>query len=182
MPTDDIHAVLNSVLGARDAAECHGALAGMACGGGTVDELDWRRVMSSPEGENAPINDREALRALGEETTRAFKDDQMSFAPLLPSDSEPIDSRAQALQFWCRGFLYGFGVGFVPGEAAPLPDEAREVLGDFSEIARDQLDAKPGDEADERAYTEIVEYIRVGAQLVFETLHPANQSPPTTLH
>lgn len=186
MPTAaDLHSLLNSALDSVNAAECHGALTGLACGG-AGDTTDWAAALPQPDGASDGTSDaREAgavLAALGEETARELKDDSMPFAPLLPDDAENIDDRAAALRLWCRGFLYGFGLGFAPGKSPPLPDEVREVLADFSEIARQELDAEPGSEADEAAYTEIVEYVRVGVQLIFETLHPAAKPSGPVLH
>jgi uncharacterized protein YgfB (UPF0149 family) len=173
----NLHSLLNSALDSGNAAECHGALAGLACGGGPADKQDWSAALSVPASDEA----RSVLTALGEETARELDDDNLDFEPLLPSDDEAMDTRAAALRLWCRGFLYGFGLGFAPGESQALPDEIREVLGDFSEIARQELDTEVS-EADESAYTEIVEYVRVGVQLVFETLHPPAPSSRPVLH
>ncbi|HET6725597.1 MAG TPA: UPF0149 family protein [Gammaproteobacteria bacterium] len=175
MTTADLNLLLDSSL----AAECHGALTGLACGGG--ETRDWRAAMPLQDDATVTPDADKALAALGEETLRTLNDGTMNFAPLLPGDDEPIDQRAAALRLWCRGFLYGFGLAFAPGHSAPLPDEAGEVLGDFSEIARQELAAEDGSEADEAAYTEIVEYVRVGVQLVFEILHPAS-GPAPVLH
>lgn len=170
---------LNLLLDSSLAAECHGAVTGLACGGG--EKHDWRAAMPLQDDAAAMPDAGQALAALGEDTLRVLNEGAMNFTPLLPGDNEPISQRATALRLWCRGFLYGFGLAFAPGESAPLPDEAREVLGDFSEIARQELVTEDDSEADEAAYAEIVEYVRVGVQLVFETLHPAS-GPPPVLH
>lgn len=173
----DLRQQLNAALDPNDAAECHGALSGFACGSGPADNLAWAAAL--PDRDTAIAVEKDGLlKALGEAIATTLDSGEMQFAPLLPDDSETIEARAAALRLWCRGFLYGFGIGFAPGDSPPLPDEVREVLGDFSEIARQELDAEPGSEADETAYTEIVEYVRVGVQLVFETVHPTNQSQP----
>lgn len=177
----DLHSLLNSALDSANAAECHGALTGLACGG-AGGKTDWAAAL--PQSDGAADSDKAGavLTALGEETARELNNDSMSFTPLLPDDAETIDARAAALRLWCRGFLYGFGLGFAPGKAPPLPDEVREILGDFSEIARQELEADIGSEADEAAYAEIVEYVRVGVQLIFETLHPASKPSGPVLH
>lgn len=173
----DLRPQLNAVLDSTDAAECHGALTGVACSADPAARPDWHDAL--PDREMAAAVEQDGLlNALGEAIATMLDSGDMQFAPLLPDDSETIEVRAAALRLWCRGFLYGFGIGFAPGGSPPLPDEVREVLGDFSEIARQELDVEAGSEADETAYAEIVEYVRVGAQLVFETVHPATQSRP----
>ncbi len=52
-----------------------------------------------------------------------------------------------------------------------LSDEAREIIQDLTEFTQ----AAVGDEdpdIEEGAYTELVEYVRVGAQLLYMELHP----------
>jgi uncharacterized protein YgfB (UPF0149 family) len=93
----------------------------------------------------------------------------------------------EALADWCRGFVLRLGAD--PERATALsPDdsrdgggravsgtsaEAQEILGDLMKIA-ELSGAEAGDDEDStRAFEEIVEYVRVGAQLLFEEAHPA---------
>ena len=62
-----------------------------------------------------------------------------------------------------------------------------EVLRDVTEIARAGLEASGTGEADEQAYAELVEYLRVAVQILYEELNrdgPASPDPqqPVTLH
>jgi hypothetical protein len=50
-----------------------------------------------------------------------------------------------------------------------LPEEVREIADDIVEISRATTDGEEG-ESDEAAYSELIEYLRVGVILVFETL------------
>jgi len=63
-----------------------------------------------------------------------------------------------------------------------LPDEAGEVLRDMGQIAQAGFEGDADDDADEAAYAEIVEYVRVGVQLLYEELQPAAMQPAGTLH
>ena len=47
-----------------------------------------------------------------------------------------------------------------------------EIVRDFTEISRATGDEAEADESNEQAYAELVEFIRVGAQVVFEELLP----------
>ena len=93
----------------------------------------------------------------------------MEFELLLPDDAETIEVRTAALAQWCQGFLYGLGAGAIP-DASELPGEVGEVVRDFIEISRAGVDAAQDAESNESAYAELVEFVRVGVQLLFEEL------------
>jgi uncharacterized protein YgfB (UPF0149 family) len=83
---------------------------------------------------------------------------------------EALALRVEALADWCRGFVLGLGVD--PGRAAHSP-EAQEILGDLMKIAELSGEEAGDDEDSARAFEEVAEYVRVGAQLLFEDAHPA---------
>jgi uncharacterized protein len=56
-----------------------------------------------------------------------------------------------------------------------LPGEAGEVVRDFAEITRAGVDADEEQESNESAYAELVEFVRVGVQLLFEELASARR-------
>jgi uncharacterized protein YgfB (UPF0149 family) len=58
-----------------------------------------------------------------------------------------------------------------------LPGEAGEIVRDFAEITRAGVDARQGEESNESAYAELVEFVRVGVQLLFEDLAAARRLP-----
>ena len=53
---------------------------------------------------------------------------------------------------------------------ARLPGEVGEIVRDFVEITRAGVDARQDEESNESAYAELVEFVRVGVQLLFEEL------------
>ena len=68
-------------------------------------------------------------------------------------------------------------------QGSTLPKDTREVLSDFSEIARAGLDGTEVDENEEHAYAEVVEYVRVSALLVYDELTALRDSAAgNTLH
>jgi uncharacterized protein YgfB (UPF0149 family) len=108
----------------------------------------------------------------------------MEFELLLPADEEPIDVRTAALAQWCQGFLYGLGAGAIT-DATGLPGDAGEIVRDFTEISRAGVDATQEAESNEAAYAELVEFVRVGVQLLFEelgALRPPSAPAATPLH
>jgi uncharacterized protein len=98
---------------------------------------------------------------------------------LLPADDESLAMRADGLAEWCAGFMHGLGEAAGAASPAALHGEiTREVMADFSEIARAGLGAGDAEtEAEsEAAYAELVEFVRVSVQLVFEELHAVRDS------
>ena len=74
-------------------------------------------------------------------------------------------ARTSALAEWCQGFLYGLGAGNIP-DASRLPGEVGEIVRDFAEITRAGVDGAETEESNESAYAELVEFVRVGVQLL----------------
>jgi uncharacterized protein YgfB (UPF0149 family) len=172
---DHVQQLLVQERSLADAAEAHGTLAGCLCAAQGYKVEDWLREIL-PEGRAAP----EAAAVLEElytATVRALLQPDMEFELLLPADEQPIDVRTAALAQWCQGFLYGLGAGAVP-DASELPGEVGEVVRDFIEISRAGVDDTQGEESNEAAYAELVEFVRVGVQLLFEELGALR--PPAT--
>jgi uncharacterized protein YgfB (UPF0149 family) len=83
------------------------------------------------------------------------------------------------LALWCTGFLYGLGTGQI-SDLDALNGDVGEIVRDFTEISRATGDDADADESNEQAYAELVEFIRVGAQVVFEELLPLRQQVYST--
>jgi uncharacterized protein YgfB (UPF0149 family) len=149
-----------------DAAEAHGTLAGCLCGASGYRFEDWLREIL-PEGRAGSAAS--ALRELYDGTVAALIQPDMQLQLLLPEDSEPLAERTEALAHWCQGFLYGLGAGRIT-DASELPGEVGEIVRDFTEITRAAVDSEAADESNENAYAELVEFVRVGVQLLFEEL------------
>lgn len=171
----EIQRALAEAHSVADAAEAHGTLAGSLCAAGGYRFEDWLAEIL-PEGE-AGAHATQALRELFEHTAGALGGPEMEFAPLLPRDEESLDARASALGQWCQGFLYGLGSSSL-SDAAGLPGDVGEVVRDLSEITQVGVDAEEGIESNEGAYAELVEFVRVGVQLVFDELEPLRETPP----
>jgi uncharacterized protein len=172
---DHIQRLLVQERSLADAAEAHGTLAGCLCAVQGYRVEDWLREIL-PEGRAAPET-AAALEELFTATIGALVQPGMEFELLLPADEQPIDVRTAALAQWCQGFLYGLGAGAIP-DASELPGEVGEVVRDFIEISRAGVDTAQSEESNEAAYAELVEFVRVGVQLLFEEL--AVLRPPAT--
>jgi len=169
-----IQEALTQAHSLTDAAEAHGTLTGCLCATGGYRFEDWLAEIL-PAGA-APPHVADPLRVLFSDTAGALDEALMEFSPLLPDDEEPLQTRAEALGAWARGFLYGLGTSSLT-DAALLPGEVGEVVRDMTEITRVAADSAHG-ESDEDAYIELVEFIRAGVQLLFDELAPLRAGPP----
>jgi uncharacterized protein YgfB (UPF0149 family) len=152
------------------AAEWHGCLCGALCTSPDYTLERWLDELVAVDAEEAAdIPPDEALRLLFIDTQRALRGEEMEFEPLLPDDDEPLERRATALSQWCQGFLYGFGTG-KPTRDEDIKGQVDEVLRDLSHIAAAAVDVGAAGEDEEEAYAEVVEYLRVGVQLVHDEL------------
>lgn len=161
------------------AAECHGALCGSLCVI-VPTQIDVLQLLGSGERPSSASDPeiRQQLAALRDQTLAALQDSDMAFQLLLPDDEVALVPRARALSQWCEGFL--FGLASKPGlDLQRLSEEAREIVRDFTEFTQAVVGDDEDSNIEETAYTELVEYVRVGAQLLFMELHPRPTLDPS---
>lgn len=178
----DLATVLSSLGYRDDAAAFHGALCGALCRQ-KPEEIDPVALLDDEDIEPGP-QARAELRQVCEQTVSALADMQTGFMILLPDDDVGLGERARSLGAWCEGFLYGLA-GRIKLDLRECTEEVREIVKDFTQFTRASLDAGDDLEVEEGAYAELVEYIRVGAQLVYMELHPrplAAAAQSKTLH
>lgn len=166
-----------------DAAECHGALTGLACSGASDGAEAWLvQVTGDLDPEDINVAECRAMMLQAYRNCCAdLESELMCFQPLLPDDAESMSVRAAALGRWCQGFLFGLSLGGLP-DLESLPADVAEIIRDLSEITRAGIDEGGDEEESEKAYVEVVEFVRVSAQLVYEELQQpeqAHESAPT---
>lgn len=172
------HALLDEQLkrcGANwEAAQTHGLLTGRLAVAGTSAAQEWlQQVFEGVDLNRADASVcRATLDSLYQTTYWQLSERLSEFSPLLPNDDEAIQPRIMALAHWAEGFLHGL-VSTQHGDALkarlgepPLSDIIKDVL----QITRAGVDYDEDDEDNESAYAEIVEYLRVVAQLSYEEL------------
>jgi hypothetical protein len=157
-------------------SELHGGVCGALCAGGMSATRSWldehvqeHGAASSSSGELA-----EKLRDLEATTWKTLAGAQMTFEPLLPDESAPLDEQVGALALWCQGFLAGLGFGGVELERkrSEPSAELEEIVSDFAEISRAGLSEEEHSDRSQAdfALAELKEYVRVSVQIVFEEL------------
>ena len=168
------------------AAEIHGLAAGMLCVSMEAELDRWLvAIFEAPEDvDSLPNATKQDLFAVFAGTAELLQDDDFTFDLFLPDDDEYISVQAQALSEWCQGFLYGFAyMGVTDGDE--WGEESKGVLKDFLEISR--IDSENSDDADEQAFIDLHEYVRLGVQMIREErLESApsddQEEPAKTLH
>lgn len=146
------------------AAEAHGIITAALC---APRPREWQRLLFGGDPAAVSPSLRSQLGSLYEQTAQQLVGVEFDFAPLLPVTT--LAEQVEALGDWCRGFVLVMQAAGV--DDAKLPGEAGEFMRDAHEIAEAQMDEDEAEETQQREYAEIVEYLRIGVQLVYEELH-----------
>ena len=186
---DDLDGALRRCGSSWDAAQSHGLLASRLAVEGADGGLGWLHlVLADTDPSNALATEcRELLNRLYEATYRDLSERQSEFGPLLPDDDESPARRAAALAHWCEGFLHGL-VSDKSNEQLKkrlAEDPLADIIRDMLQITRAAADEDDDPEESEAAYSELVEYVRVAAQLFYEELAELRHASPggnTSVH
>ncbi len=157
-----------------DAAQTHGLLTGRLAIAGVPAGPEWllQVLEDTDEASALRIECQKHLDTLYQSTFWQLSERLSEFEPLLPSDDDDVAVRTTALAHWSEGFLHGL-VSAKHSDvlkerlaAEPLSD----IIKDMLQITQAGLDGESDDEENDSAYSELVEYLRVAAQLCYEEL------------
>ena len=170
---DDLEALLDQQPLGCSAAELHGVISGIICGGITLDGRSYRPLLLAlvNEGLNLSGALADSVEALYRDTCESLVGGECEFLLLLPDDEESVEERLAALVGWVNGYLAGFGVAckqFKEGSA-----ELQEMINDLAEIARASVDGEGG--GSESDLEEVIEYVRIVALSCFAEF---SRTPP----
>jgi hypothetical protein len=180
---EELDAALRRCGASWDASQSHGLLAGRLAVAGLAAGPDWLlQVLEGTAANHALRSESQnMLDTLYQGTFWELTERLSEFTPLLPGDETDAESRTRALAHWCEGFLHGL-VSAEHGDSLkkrlaeePLSDIIRDML----QITRAAIDEESDDEANEAAYAEIVEYVRVATQLAYEELSDIRHAEDT---
>jgi uncharacterized protein YgfB (UPF0149 family) len=165
--------VLMAAASTWDLSAAHGACCGWACLGGAGAIQAWTAELLGPvDADDALARERQReLYEFAAGVLLMLEKGDLDFNPLLPSDSAHLAERTAALAEWCQGFMHGLAAGGGADsermKQALAQGVTQEILDDFSEISRAAV-GDTSEEVSEQAYAELVEYVRVSAQLVYD--------------
>lgn len=157
-----------------NASQAHGLVCSrLAVQGPDALEHWLRQVLDNTDARDALQQECAVLlRTLHDDTYRQLSERGSEFQLLLPAETASAALRTEAMAQWCEGFLHGLVVR-AEGDrlkkrlaTEPLSDLIKDML----EITRAEADDDAGAESNEAAYVELLEYLRVAAQLVYEEL------------
>ena len=156
-----------------DAAQTHGLLTGRLAIVGVPAGPDWmlQVLQGTDEGNALRTECQKHLDTLYQSTFWQLSERLSEFEPLLPGDDD-VGMRTAALAHWCEGFLHGL-VSAKHGDALKerlAAEPLSDIIKDMLQITRAGLDEESDVEENESAYVELVEYLRVAAQLCYEEL------------
>ena len=158
-----------------DVSECHGKISACLCSENMTAEALLPEEINADESclSAETMKLKTVLLSLIAETLEQLNDAEMSFYPLLSPDAESITDRTLTLSRWCQGFIDGFGLVIAQKNISIdqiKQDIIGEIIEDFSQISKLTSASVMNEDGEELAYMEVVEYVRVGVQLIFEEM------------
>lgn len=176
---------LNQQAVALTAAEMHGLISGLLCGGNR--DASWQKLVFdlTNEGIAFPQVLFQPLQQLHEITRDTLQEDEFMFQLLMPEgETVSVFERADALSGWVNHFL--LGLGMMQPKLAAVKGEVGEAIDDLRNIAQLGYDEDEDQEELEQSLEEVLEYVRVAALLCYtEFSHQPLTAPEVlkpTLH
>ncbi len=177
---DELTEALRRLNTVCSGSELHGVLTGLLAGGARLNRAALMKALEKPTEANQAFCDHfvASIWQLQLQTLEELNASELLFNPLLPDDEEDLAARVTALSDWCQGFLVGFGTAVRPNDARLHEESVKETLQDVVHIANVDSAAQDNDEADESAYAELFEFVRMAAIHLFEELAPPEEKHP----
>jgi uncharacterized protein YgfB (UPF0149 family) len=174
---DEFEHVLRGARALPEPAEAHGTLAGALCSSRDYGLIEWLHEILPDDSPDGEALENSVLQSVYNSMVLTLVGSDSDFQPLLPDDEAPLAERAHALSLWCQGFLYGLGSGSI-ADPAKVSAEIGEFIDDLTKFTQVGVDPDDQNEENEVAFAEVVEFVRVGVQLLFVELAPARGEEP----
>lgn len=144
----------------------HGNMVALLCISHGCDHDLWQTIQQSYAFlENSQSQIFKLFKILFFNTKAQFEADEIELDLMLPAEELPISHRLESLSDWCEGFLQQLTTK-QPEQLLRLP-EVQEIVADFAQI-KEVSSQEDDSEENERAYTEMVEFVKIGALLIRE--------------
>jgi len=180
---DDLNETLLKFDSMSEASEAHGTLCGMICINGQADISSWLAlIFENQDPNNLSLEEsKKVFIDLHSETLEKLTGSSYDLDILIHNDDELLDIRIEDLSYWCQGFLYGLSLAGLT-DINKLPVDASEILQDMTDISKAGYSPDDDEEENEIAFAEIIEYIRVGVYVVYNTFNADDSINTTTVH
>lgn len=143
-------------------SELHGVICGYLCAG---EGEAYLRALTLKANQTAA----KAMFDIFSISQQQLSNFDFEFELLLPSEEEPLTTRAQAFSQWCEGFNQGITMAGI-GYEQLQEDEAKEALKHLVEFASLDYENIEINEDDEKALMEISEYARLAVMRIYSDL------------
>lgn len=165
---EEVELALERARAQVGAAGAHGLLSGVICAGTRTDGVAWLEQVLGPIDPQDVIakESRQLLFKLYEYTNWQLHEMDFAFQLLLPQDDLDLIDRAESLGHWCNGFMNGLNLGGINLEEG-VNEEINDALYHLEEFAQVDYDNLDISEADEKAYVEVVEYVRMSVLMIY---------------
>lgn len=171
----DLHQALSKTTLKLHPSQAHGLICGIICGNPATNAA-WEELVTGGKG---PAKTHEILQSLFDASKTQLDDFLFEFELVMPSDSDDLPIRAEALTLWCQGFLTGLKMAQVQ-IVGREPGEMSEAINDLIEIAKMNYEDVVASEEDEAAYVELVEYVRMAAILIYQDIREHDAKKPAS--
>jgi uncharacterized protein YgfB (UPF0149 family) len=156
-------------------SELHGQLCGYLASGVTLPLEDWLAMVvefCDIEGWKEDAS-RAAIVELYTATLTLFQNGEYALVPSISDDDAELCERGVTLSQWAHGFLAGYGLS---GQKNTLSDETKQILRDFANISGMQAEMRglEDNNDNEADLTELVEYVRLSAMMMYSEHHDVN--------
>ena len=171
---NELDAALRRCGSTWNAGQTHGLLCSRLALAGAEGASRWlAQVLADTDPENTLCTECQAmLEALCTSTWQQLSERQSDFMLLLPDDDDSAQVRTEAMGQWCEGFLHGL-VSETHGDELRerlASDPLCDIIKDLLEITRATVGEEADEQATDNAFADLVEYLRVAAQLTYEEL------------
>ncbi|MBC8946066.1 MULTISPECIES: YecA family protein [Xenorhabdus] len=169
--------ILHQQSVALTAAEMHGLISGLLCGGN--HDSSWQTLVHDLANDGLAFSQilAQSIRELYEVTFESLDDSNFNFNLLLPDDEAGVFACADALAGWVNHFLLGLGVA---DPKITEKKEIQEVITDLRNIGMLGYDEGEDQEELSQALEEVLEYVRVAVQLCYIALATSKKAGNTT--
>ncbi len=156
-------------------SEAHGILCGVLCGRSDIEAWEWLSLTVDAYDAIEPgdLLAREASESLSTfflATVAALSDDNLKFYPLLAEDESEV-VLLESIAQWAQGYLMGLSLAGIK-TFSDYPEDVTEFVEAMASISKADDYDLAGDDSDEAAMVELIEFIRIGVLLMNEEMNP----------
>ena len=166
VPQTVTYELLQAQFEGLNLAEAQGLLVALLCSTSFDHFKDWLKELDNIRFDKTPLNE-EILKILYDKTVEEMDSTEFNLRLLLP-DEDHLQARIDGFISWCRGFSYGFGLSSELYES--LDEDGRDFIRyavEFSSLDAQEVVDGLENETDRIALEELVEFVRVGALMLY---------------